>query len=403
MSSGLARTPHRASQRGVAGVLATLLVTLAASAAGLAAAAAPAGAETLWLCKPGLGSNPCLSSEETTAALGNGVTYVQHPGPAASPPIDCFYVYPTVSSQNVKNATFAIEPEEEAIAVSQASRFSQDCNVYAPVYRQLTIPFINGLIPATQQEKEEANVIAYVGVVSAFQEYMTKYNSGRGVVLIGHSQGSAMLEQLIRERVDPVPSVRSQLVSAIILGGQVIVPEGQLVGGTFQHIPGCHDAFQTGCVVAYSSFLQEPPNPSDFGRPESPLGALGGKLEGVEHQQVLCVNPTIPFQNGAQGPLFSYYPTTPFPGLLEPVVQVPSAPTPWVSTPGEYAAQCRHQNGASWLQLNYTGPHGDPREQIHETLGPLWGTHLVDVNVALGNLVGLVRLQSILYRLHLSF
>jgi Protein of unknown function (DUF3089) len=156
----------------------------------------------------------------------------------------------------------------------QASRFSQVCNVYAPVYRQLTIPFINGLIPATAHEKEEASLIAYLGVLSAFQEYLTKYNNGRGIVLIGHSQGSAMLEQLIHEHVNPVPAVRSRLDSAIILGGQVIVPEGQLVGGTFQHIPGCHDAFQTGCVVAYSSFLQEPPNPSYFGRPESLLGLV---------------------------------------------------------------------------------------------------------------------------------
>jgi hypothetical protein len=402
MFSGQARTPATASSRGALGALAAFFATLALTCGGLAAVAAPAGAETLWLCKPGLGSNPCLSSEETTDVLGNGGTFVQHPQPAASPPIDCFYVYPTVSSQNVKNATLTIEPEEEAIAVSQASRFSQVCNVYAPVYRQLTIPFINGLIPATAQEKEEANVIAYLGVVSAFQEYLTKYNSGRGIVLIGHSQGSAMLEQLIHERVDPVAGVRNQLVSAIILGGQVMVPEGQLVGGTFQHIPGCHDSFQTGCVIAYSSFLQEPPNPSYFARPESLLG-LGGSLAGVAHPQVLCVNPAIPIQNGAQGPLFSYYPTAPFPGDLGPVVQTPSAPTPWVTTPGEYSAQCRNQNGASWLQLNYTGPHGDPREQIQETLGPLWGTHLVDVNAALGNLVGLVRLQSLLYRLHLSF
>lgn len=267
--SGHARRLAPTPSKGVLGALATLALTCG----GLAAAAAPAGAETLWLCKPGLGSNPCLSSEETTNVLGNGGTFVQHPQPAASPPIDCFYVYPTVSSQNVKNATFEIDPEEEAIAVSQASRFSQVCNVYAPVYRQLTIPFINGLIPATPQEKEEANVIAYLGVVSAFQEYMTKYNSGRGFVLIGHSQGSAMLEQLIHERVDPVASVRSQLVSALILGGQVIVPEGQLVGGTFQHIPGCANAFQTGCVVAYSSFLQEPPTRRTSPAPKASSGS----------------------------------------------------------------------------------------------------------------------------------
>jgi hypothetical protein len=40
---------------------------------------------------------------------------------------------------------------------------------------------------------------------------------------------------------------------------------------------------------------------------------------------------------------------------------------------------------------------GDPRLQIAETLGPLWGTHLVDVNIALGNLVGLTAVQARAY------
>jgi hypothetical protein len=40
---------------------------------------------------------------------------------------------------------------------------------------------------------------------------------------------------------------------------------------------------------------------------------------------------------------------------------------------------------------------GDPRELATEPLGPLWGTHLVDVNIALGNLVGLTAVQSRAY------
>jgi len=49
------------------------------------------------------------------------------------------------------------------------------------------------------------------------------------------------------------------------------------------------------------------------------------------------------------------------------------------------------------LQLNFVGPPNDPRERLTEPLGPEWGTHLVDVNVALGNLVGLVRVQTFFY------
>ena len=356
--------------------------------------AATAAAETLWLCKPGLAHNPCLASEETTVVLGNGATFVVRPRPAKHPPIDCFYVYPTVSSDPTLNAPEEVQPEEEAVAESQASFFSQDCALYAPIYPQLTLLAINsptGIPP-------EAAVKAYAGVRSAFLEYLARYNRGRPFTLIGHSQGAAMLIQLIREVIEPNPALRAKLVSAIILGGNVIVPEGQAVGGTFKEVPACRLAWETGCVIAYSSFLREPPNPSLFGRPSSPLLGLGAAAE-VERPEVLCVNPAIPIQDGGEGLLYSLYPTRPFPGLLGAFLKPPSAPTPWVATPGEYAARCIHRNGATWLQLNFAGPPNDPRERLSEPLGPEWGTHLVDVNVALGNLVAVVRLQAFAYLL----
>jgi hypothetical protein len=386
--------PTRRSGRALA-----LVVLSVAALAALAVMAATASAETTWLCKPGLASNPCLNSEETTVELANGKSVIEKAKPAKSPPIDCFYVYPTVSSQFTENANEEIDPEEDAIAESQASRFSQVCNVYAPIYPQLTIPAINtpgGVTP-------EGAAKAYVGVLKAFEEYLAKFNKGRGFELIGHSQGSAMLEQLIKEQIDPNPALRKQLIGAVILGGNVIVPEGKIVGGSFKTVPACQVAGETGCVIAYSSFLKEPPNPSNFGRPTSPLGALGGGAEGVEHPQVLCVNPTLPLQAPLAGPTLAYYPTFnafggKFPGLLGAVVQAPKASTPWVAAPAQYTAQCEHRNGASWLQLNL-GSESDVRERLVETLGPEWGTHLVDVNVALGNLVPAVGLQGAAYLL----
>jgi hypothetical protein len=369
---------------------ALLLAALgAAMLAASAAAPAMASAETTWLCKPGIENNACLSSEEATVELGNGSSFIEHAQPAKDPPVDCFYVYPTVSSTLAENANVAIEPEETEVAIAQASRFSQVCKVYAPIYPQLTIPAINtpGLVTPQGIAK------AYGGVVSAFDEYLARYNDGRGFVLIGHSQGSGWLTQLIKEQIDPNPALRSHLISAVLLGGNLIVPEGKTVGGSFQNIPTCQNVLQTGCLLAYSSFLKEPPNPSLFGRPRS---VLGGPIE-TPNPEVACVNPTLFVQGDHAGPALSYYPTRPFPGLLGPFVQVPKAATPWVAAPAEYSARCERANGASWLQLTSAGPPGDPREPLLETLGPLWGTHLADVNVALGNLVGTVWLQSASY------
>jgi hypothetical protein len=123
-----------------------------------------------------------------------------------------------------------------------------------------------------------------------------------------------------------------------------------------------------------------------------------GATNGVTNPQVLCVNPTLPIQGNHAGPLLPYASTAPFPGYLAQYVQVPKAPTPWVADPGQYSAQCEQANGASWLQVTDVGPAGDPREQVVETLGPRWGTHLADINLALGNLVGLVGLQARVYQ-----
>ncbi len=41
---------------------------------------------------------------------------------------------------------------------------------------------------------------------------------------------------------------------------------------------------------------------------------------------------------------------------------------------------------------------GDPRPTVTESLGPLWGYHVSDVNLALGNLVGDVATQEASFR-----
>ena len=382
-----------------------LAAALAAAALGLLAFAGTAMAKSsnVWLCKPGKTPDPCQESRTTTVVSYSGETRhetVVTPPKPHKPAIDCFYVYPTVSEQEGPNADLTIEPQETQIAIDQASRFSQDCKVYAPMYPQLTLKAIN----TPGEITPEAELKAYGGVLSAFNEYMHKFNKGRGIVLIGHSQGSAMLEQLIKSDFDTNPALRSQLVSAVILGGNVLVPEGQLEGGTFQNVPACTAATDTGCVIAYSSFLKEPPENAFFGRPGSPL--LGGPPPppGLE---VLCVNPAEYVQNGSVGTLLPYAPTTPFPGVIGPGSPTPTASTPWVETTGTATAQCKHENGATWLNIaNKPGLSeavladlAAHNEVAVELIGPEWGLHLYDVNIALGNLVNTVAIQAQAYGL----
>ena len=87
---------------------------------------------------PGKTPDPCSSSLATTVIQANGSKTVETPKAAASPPIDCFYVYPTVSSENQGNSDLQIQLPQIFVAQAQASRFSQVCRVYAPMYRQIT-------------------------------------------------------------------------------------------------------------------------------------------------------------------------------------------------------------------------------------------------------------------------
>jgi hypothetical protein len=322
----------------------------------------------------------------------DGTSTTESATPAKDPPIDCFYVYPTVSDQKTQNATLQIDPEEKAIAVQQAARFSQVCKVYAPMYRQLTLAAISGAtgdeLPAG--DTASARALAYGDVLSAWQDYMAHYNNGRGVVLIGHSQGTMMLTYLIASEVDPNPDVLSHLVSALLLGGNVMVAKGEDVGGDFQNIPACRSADQTGCVVAYSSFNEPPPADSFFGRVG--VGPIRGQQDG-SRLQVLCVNPAS--LSGGTGALKPYFGTAPFPGTIGTLLgKLPPIPTPWVAYPRLYTAHCESSGGADWLQVDTTIVAGDQRPVQQQSIGAAWGLHLYDVSIALGNLVDLVSQQS---------
>ncbi len=82
------------------------------------------------------------------------------------------------------------------------------------------------------------------------------------------------------------------MVSAIILGGNVEVPPGKEVGGSFQHIPACTATGQTGCVIAYSSFATPPPANSSFEVcPGQGVPAWSRAWPAKTGREVVCTNP----------------------------------------------------------------------------------------------------------------
>lgn len=340
--------------------------------------------ETVWLCRPGLADNPCEVGLNTTVIAADGTTITEEASTATDPPIDCFYVYPTVSAQQSVNADLSIDPQQIAVAIIQASRFSSVCRVYAPMYRQMTLKTIG----SADRDAPGVMDIAYGDVMAAWQDYLTNHNDGRGVVLIGHSQGTMMLTRLIANEIDPDPEARQLLVSALLIGGNVTVAKGKDVGGSFENIPACRTPDETGCVVAYSAFLEPPPADALFGRVRTWVRSSEVAERDLE---VLCVNPASP--SGGTSQVTPYFTTGDLPKETSGIA---SAAVGWVSYPDLYSAHCESADDANWLQIDVTGTAGE-RPLVSQSLGPTWGLHLYDVGIALGDLVDLVRQQSAAY------
>jgi hypothetical protein len=315
--------------------------------------------------------DPCVQDLATTAITATGATSISSPKPTTSTSFACFYVYGTVSREPSVNADLTRGKAEITSALVQATPFSPVCQMYAPVYRQVTLTDLAAHPDLNFGPAE--TVTAYNSIKAGFEDFLSHELDGRPFVVIGDSQGAAMLNLLLERLVDDVPALRSKLVTAIILGGNVEVPAGRLVGGTFKHIPACSRLGETGCVIAYSSFPSTPPADSLFGRPGQGV-SLQSSQTAKQGLQVVCVNPAA--LSGGPATLDPV-----FPSLLR------AASTPWVSYPGLYTARCEQSDGASWLNVTKaTGP-ADHRPTVSEDGGPAYGYHVWDLSLAQDNLV----------------
>jgi hypothetical protein len=338
-----------------------------------------------WLCRPDK-DDVCDTDMDATVLKANAKTKVERFRAAKKPKIDCFYVYPTISTDNAGNSDLVPGDDQELFVVrQQAARLGSVCRVFAPVYRQVTLNGLLAVLGGGGAVTIDRN-LPYNDVVDAWKHYVANDNGGRGVVLIGHSQGAGILTQLIKNEIDQVPALRARLVSAILLGTSLQVPTGADVGGDFENVPLCRSKKQTGCAITYGSFRSTVPPPSD-----SLFGRSGGP--GLE---AACTNPAN--LAGGSGTLHPYLPTDgktlPISPVLNPDWGAPIS-TPFVALPDFLSAQCAEHNGFHYLEITVHGDASDPRiDDIGGDITPQWGMHLVDANVAMGDLVTITKSQA---------
>jgi hypothetical protein len=130
-------------------------------------------------------------------------------------------------------------------AKGQFSAFNGTCRIYSPFYREV---HAGAVLRGSQVDVEGAIEVAYSDVERAFDYYLDYYNQGRPFFLVGHSQGSWHLEQLITDRIEGT-ALADSVVAAYIIGG-LLRPD------SFTEIPYCNDAQDTGCVVGWNTVAE---------------------------------------------------------------------------------------------------------------------------------------------------
>ena len=117
-----------------------------------------------------------------------------------------------------------------------------------------------------------------------------------------------------------------------------------------------------------------------------------------------CTNPAA--LGGSRGTLKAYFSTEGrmITGITKPrpwVTGRRAIDTAWVKVPGLLTAECKSNPNATYLEVTVHGsPSGRRTDDIFGDLAAngqilaIWGLHLVDVNLAMGNLVDIVGRQA---------
>lgn len=349
-----------------------------------------------WLCLPGR-ADACVGDWSATIINADGSATVEPFTANLDAPIDCFYVYPTVSTDLSGNSDWDVDIQETGVAAIQLARFGSVCKLYAPVYRQITLTALASDSAGFSIDRDVP--LADADVKAAWDYYLEHYNAGRGVVLIGHSQGSYRLGTLIQKHIDG-KLVEDQIIAAHLLGANAPVKKDGGTGGTFETFPLCRTRVDTGCFTGLVSFRETSPPPT---------GGYFGFAE-KDDEMNACVNPAAP--EGGKAVLNALVPTRKLLGdrtaraenTISWSEQHPTVETNFVSPPGLLSGECVERGGASYLSISINADPTDPRtDEISGDLivdGELyadWGLHLIDVNLVLGDLVDMVQAQGAAY------
>ncbi len=293
-------------------------------------ASAPTYADaSMWIARPDIANNPAFwlpagfppqPAPADPAAPVDAAAVAAKPAEPAEPAkrAAVFFIHPTSYLEKSRWNAPIDDPESQQRARlfvrHQASVFNGIGDIWAPKYRQATF----GAFLTTQADAEKALDFAYRDVARAFDAFLTQVSFDRPIILAAHSQGSPHLTRVLRERIAGTP-LAGRIAAAYVVGWPISTTADLPALG----LPGCQQAGQAGCILAWQSFA-EPAEPKMVTEVYDASVAPGGEKRAGS--PMLCVNPLTGAAGGAAPPPANLGSLIPNAALTEAEVRVGAVP-----------------------------------------------------------------------------
>jgi len=159
-------------------------------------------------------------------------------------------MYTETDPVNMDISNPAMRAFAKGLLTAQAGVYSPHANVFAPFYRQQS---------AATQSMEASNGgndafadpifrVGYEDVQRAFDYYLENLNEKRPFILAGHSQGSMVVIELLRNRLDN-PDLQKQLIAAYPIGYSVTKLDMQ----NYPWMKLAEGEIDTGVIISYNT------------------------------------------------------------------------------------------------------------------------------------------------------
>lgn len=163
--------------------------------------------------------------------------------------IDVFFVHPTTYGPPANGQLIADLNNHKLNKITDqntvqwiTAAFADSCNVFAPRYRQMNIE----VLQRDDLDEQEYLKTPVADIKAAFKYYLNNLNNGRPFILASHSQGSFVLQTLLRN--NPKLLDKNKLVAAYMPGWTFTDKDLSELDLKLSEKPD-----QTGCLITWNT------------------------------------------------------------------------------------------------------------------------------------------------------